>query len=1049
MRHPNIAPTPAPTAVRIAGHSVSPARRWRPRGRATLLWSGLTLALAIVSAAPLQAQRPQTVGDNIRGLPITRFYPFEEIGDVSRGARLSFDEFGRLTVIQNGVCMALNDGVWIDLADHKAGDAVIVNASRGMDGQWYYGALGGWGRAVRTAEGKLRTESLVPEAYPKWAAMMTFTELLSTPTGFYFGGWNGVVYFDFATKRQAFIPVSQLTKIFKIGDRVFVSSHGSGIRQIDLATQTARLVPGTDLGGIAIDQVAALDDGHLLMSAYDGQMLTFSGTQLNRWPIQLDGISRVSAICRLADGGVAAAVAGRGVYRVSARGEILTALITPEFHRVTALANREPGVLWVATESGVEKVLYGSPVTIFGQRLGLTISWPQLASWNGRVMATSNGRLYEAIPGAEGGPTRFEAMPQQPPTGAWTLAADGSRLLIGNGRGVWSVADDGGLTPVATIDTARLVMVAPDLCYVIGMPEIAALRWIDGQWRECAKRVPGIGYPAIVHGTKTAVWIELGPDRAARVVLHGDHLETRLFEHFPWQESHWINVGILGDTVVLTGPDRHRVFFDENKETLVEAPELQQRLDRAPFPINRVREDAAGTIWATHDRGVFTITRINGEDRFDTATFDIIDDHTPLVQLLGGGDVWISSAQTLYHVDRRSGTNLRQALAPVLISVADARANQELSHGSDSLADLHDLPYSRNDLGFRFFAASYAYRRPPTYEYRLNAGAEWAPLGQASLLNLPNLHEGRYHLQIALTDSRGAIGQPATYDFTIRPPWFRTWYSYLLFGATAVAALWALVRWSVYRTHARNVVLEQLVAKRTDELKAAMEKLNEETRNAATLAERNRLAGEIHDSLQQGLSGLMLNLDSTLKLSGLTGDVRSRLQVARKMLSFTRQEVQNAVWGLESPLLDGTDLGDALRRITALISPGNVRLDVVVTGTPATLSSATTHHLLRIAQEAVTNAVRHSGASNIAVQLDYQADAVALTITDNGRGFDSAEVLAHGIHHFGLRGLRGRALQIGGTLQIHSTPGAGTSISVTVQAGNRSLLQPHAAAPTV
>ena len=116
-------------------------------------------------------------------------------------------------------------------------------------------------------------------------------------------------------------------------------------------------------------------------------------------------------------------------------------------------------------------------------------------------------------------------------------------------------------------------------------------------------------------------------------------------------------------------------------------------------------------------------------------------------------------------------------------------------------------------------------------------------------------------------------------------------------------------------------MLEKFVRERTEELRAAMEQLYELTRNAATVAERDRLAGESHDRLQKGLSGLILQLDATLKLPGLTPDVRSRLHVARNMVSFTRHEVQHAVWDLESPLLDETELGAALKKMATLISP--------------------------------------------------------------------------------------------------------------------------------
>jgi signal transduction histidine kinase len=133
---------------------------------------------------------------------------------------------------------------------------------------------------------------------------------------------------------------------------------------------------------------------------------------------------------------------------------------------------------------------------------------------------------------------------------------------------------------------------------------------------------------------------------------------------------------------------------------------------------------------------------------------------------------------------------------------------------------------------------------------------------------------------------------------------------------------------------------------------------------------------------------------------------------------------------MESPLLDGTDLGDALRRLTELIGPGTARVQIAVSGSPAELSPSVKHHLLRIAQEAITNAVRHGEADTIAIALQYDPSFVSLSIRDNGRGFDPAAVLQTGIGHFGLRSLRARATKIGARPDIRSAPGQGTVITM-------------------
>jgi signal transduction histidine kinase len=980
----------------------------------------------------------------LHGMPFTRAYPLEEIGDVPRGATLTFDRFGRLAAVHDGFYSVLNDTTWLDLADRTPGDVSMPVIVQG-GGRAYFGGLGSWGIVEQGGDGRLRPHPLSPPNPPKWVLSTRFADIAVTSRGVFFAGWDGVIYWDFATERNAFFKVFGVSKVFSVGERIFVSSFNNPLQQIDVDRRTLRPIEGTGVGEDAIALAASLGPARSLVSTRAGRMFLFDGTGLVPWPGQaMNGLSgRVTGMCRLGEGGVAIAIADKGVYLASGDGEISTALTGTEFHRVSQLATNEPGVLWAAGEDAIQKVLYGGALTVFGQRLGLNPSWPLVGRWNDKTVVASSGILFEAVSASNGAASRFEQMKAQPAAGAWALAVSGSHLLIGNGKGAFEVAPDGGFTCVVpNMDVARLAMVGSDLCLAIGRVEIAAIRLADGHWAECAPRIPSLGYPSVAHSTKKGVWVELGPNRVARLSLLGGRLRVQLFESFPWKEAHWANVGIVDDTVVLSGPPGQRIFYDERTESFGAAPQLQALLDRSPNWILRVQKDDTGTLWATDEKGVITFVPKDGAYRIDTTTFDLNNEHFPFVQLLPGNDVWLSTSQSLYHVDRlrafgtgggRGPPTRPPQAAPTLVSVTDGRAYVEQFGNAAASAAPLQLPHSTNNLSFRFFSGSYAWRHSPIYEFNLNGSqTQWASIGSGSLLSFPGLHDGSYVLSVRLADVRGAISPPTSLQFEILPPWYKTWSAYTIYMLGAALAVLGLMQWSARLAHRRSEALETIVRERTDQLKAAMQKLNEETRNSATLAERDRLAGEIHDSLQQGLSGLMLQLDATLKLPAVTGDVRSRLNVARNMVSFTRYEVQHAVWDMESPLLEGTNLDDALRKIAALIDSGSARIEISVSGPSIPLPSATQHHLLRIAQEAITNAVRHAGPTAITVRLEYRSCAVFLAVSDEGAGFEPVDVLEKSIGHFGLRGLRGRAAKIGGELRIGSSPGLGTVIEILV-----------------
>lgn len=973
------------------------------------------------------------------GLPVTRNYALDEIGDLSRGVRLEFDRFGRLAVIGSDSCVVLNDTTWIDIAnqdDDIPPVAIIVTDARGHS---FFGSLASWGVAEFTEKGELRARNFRPKDAPDWVAITGFTWLLPREKDVYFAGFNGVVNWDRSTGKQVFFEVPGTTNLFALGSRVYVSSRTKGIQYLDLENRAVRSIEGGNVSDMPVDFGLELSDGRGLIATIQGQLLLFDGTRASPWtgPLAEAPAARVSSMVKLSDGEIAIAIDGKGLFIVSEDGRIRLSLTSQEYQRIHDLAAREPGVLWVATEGTVQKLLYGSPVTIVDRRSGVSIAWPQVAQWKGRTLITSSGRLYESLPVPEGSPVHFYPVAGQPEFEAWALCSNGSQMLVGNSNGVYSRVGDRFEQVLANIDVTKLVMPRSDLCYALGPTEIAVMKWENDRWIECAPRIPGVGLPAVVHAAGTSAWIELGADRVARVSLTDERIHIRLFNEFPWSEPRWVNLGVVDNTVVISGGRAGLLYFDEDTGEFCEAPELRKLLAQAPFPVAQVSKDELGTLWVTHEKGISIVQEVAGNGRRNRGKQvlfkTIVRDFQPRIQIVGENDIWIATRRTLFHVNRDSAERSDAPPHPQLISVTDRRTGIELYSAADPDQDLGGLDYKQNSLSFRFFSGGYSEVKPPRYEFTLyDKSGSWSTSSSDSAFTLHDLKEGSYRLSANLIDPSGHPPEPVVVDFAIAPPWHRSTLAYAGYGVTSILTVCGLFFWSIRHTRKRNVFLEKLARERTEELESAMEKLNEETRNAATLAERNRLAGEIHDSLQQGLSGLMLQLDATLKLSSIAADVRSRLAVARNMVSFTRHEVQQAVWDLESPLLKYGDLGEALKKLAGLISSGTPQVETVTTGKPVDLPSATKHQLLRIAQEAITNAVRHAKADRIDVRLEFGRESVVLEIIDDGTGFNPDEVFSSGLGHFGLRGLRARAARINADLQITSAPDTGTTVKIEV-----------------
>ena len=202
----------------------------------------------------------------------------------------------------------------------------------------------------------------------------------------------------------------------------------------------------------------------------------------------------------------------------------------------------------------------------------------------------------------------------------------------------------------------------------------------------------------------------------------------------------------------------------------------------------------------------------------------------------------------------------------------------------------------------------------------------------------------------------------------------------------------------------------------------------------AVLTERNRVARELHDTLEQALTGISLQLEAVSgTLQTAPGTAQQSLDVAQQMLRYSLEETRRSVMDLRSQALESRDLPGALEDLARQMTVGTPMVArVIVTGTARRLDAAQEHHLLRIGLEALTNAVKHGEPERIDIELQFQPDATTLVVADDGKGLEPCPEGEISGSHFGLLGIRERVTKLGGVLQIQSTPGTGTRLTVIV-----------------
>jgi signal transduction histidine kinase len=298
---------------------------------------------------------------------------------------------------------------------------------------------------------------------------------------------------------------------------------------------------------------------------------------------------------------------------------------------------------------------------------------------------------------------------------------------------------------------------------------------------------------------------------------------------------------------------------------------------------------------------------------------------------------------------------------------------------------------------------------------------------------------------------------PAEYDVQVlsRPGWFTSEHLLYTLGVALIVIIVG-TSWTIMVTrrnsalklliHQRELdqkelqqahdTLEERVKERTEQLKFQVTARKEaEVQFKATLAERTRLAKELHDTIEQTMTGITLQLNTVGKLFEQEPETAARhLGLIRNMVRLSRVDLRRSIWDLRSRELEQFDLYKALSlSATRIASNAGVRVEVETKGNVGPLPEVIEEALLRIGQEAVTNTVKHADAKCIKIELDFsQPAAVVMEIRDDGKGFTPESSPGPNDGHFGLLGMSERAKRLSGQIAVTSAPGTGTVIRVEI-----------------
>jgi signal transduction histidine kinase len=434
-------------------------------------------------------------------------------------------------------------------------------------------------------------------------------------------------------------------------------------------------------------------------------------------------------------------------------------------------------------------------------------------------------------------------------------------------------------------------------------------------------------------------------------------------------------------------------------------------------PIFGIAEDRNGWLWVASSNHVFRVKRdqllTSGYSGGDARAYGTADGlvgtegvkrHQSVVADTLGR-IWFSMNRGLSVVDpNRSAGNSGPALVHVDTVTVDGNA-------VDSQLPIH-ISSARQRITFDYAGLSLSNSERVRYRYRLDGfDQDWSEPTTIRTAIYTNLKPGSYHFRVLASNSDGLWnGSEGGVALSVTPTLSQTWWFRL--GLVLCAGVVSLALYRV-RMHQLTRVLNARFEER--------------------LAERTRIAQDLHDTLLQGVLSASMQLHVGVDQLPDDSPARATLNRVVNLMGRVIDEGRNTLRGLRSSIESSQDLTASFSRVPQEIGmQEGVDFRVVVEGASLPLRSVIRDDVYSIGREALVNAFRHSRASSVEVELEYAPTQLTIVIRDNGCGIDPEMLKSGRDGHWGLSGMRERADRIGARVKVMSRPGNGTEVELRV-----------------
>jgi len=735
---------------------------------------------------------------------------------------------------------------------------------------------------------------------------------------------------------------------------------------------------------------------------FDRGALTFFDAQGNLWGSnRFTGIFRVRSPSARGPASVGEAKSAVEVFRD--KDGLLT-------DNISAVAGDKEGNIWVGSTLGLERFRTANVVIEPALRRSGTWAFALLAARNGAIYVGQRDGVYRVRP--NGAPERLPGMPDDPH--ALCEARDGT---------IWIVFQD------------RVVRLHGNVRSSILLPRHSAVRlygcavdkdnrlWIsadgDGIFHRTADR-----WHRIAPASADQAFQSIGTDEKGRILVMSQSDGLLRFDTPERAPATIVRANALQNFWWFQRRQKDLMFAGPNGLLRLRDGRLSAlRAERVPAlaAVTGIETDGLGNTWMMTRAGVVRLATTAFERVLDDPhaivapiVFDVQDglpgsfvfDGAHNVARGGDGRIWFATTSGIVWVD--PARIVRNRLPPA-IAVSALKAGGKIYRDARKVA----LPAGTSSGEIDYSVLSLSIPQRVQVRYKLEGSDEdWVDAGSRREMFFSHLGPGVYRFRVIGSNNDGVWNRTGSVvEFTIPPTFVQSLWFKLLCALAAV-----IVASVAYSFHLRRVRAQ---------LRAAME---------VRLAERERIARELHDSLLQSFQGLILRFQMVAGRMPKNGQLRQQMDAALDKSDEVLIDVRDRVQDLRAT--GSGDLASALLMTAGELSANSATtFRFIEEGTPRALDSIACEEIRSIGEEALRNAFHHAEAQAINLAIAYGRQHLRLSVTDDGIGVPD-DVVTSGERpgHFGLRGMRERAKAIGGSLTVTSRKGKGTEVLVTIPA---------------